>query len=119
MIEVDRPSTTLEGAMAFRAFRDDGGNEWHVYDVSPLPREDRRKAPRRSGEVVALGAHGDRRVGERRISVGRFPTLVDKGWLCFQHDGECRRLSPIPQGWVKAEDARLTEWLGAARPRFC
>jgi hypothetical protein len=101
--------------MAFRAFRDAGGTEWEVYDVSPH-REERRLTPRRSTEVVAPSADVDRRAFDRRVSVGGIPKVVDKGWLCFEHEGERRRLSPIPEGWQKAEDARLTDWLGAARP---
>jgi hypothetical protein len=104
--------------MAFRAFRDAGGTEWQVYDVSPRAREERRMAARRSGEVVALGARVDRRTFDRRISVGGVGRRVAKGWLCFEHAEERRRLSPIPEGWQKAEDARLADWLGAARPTY-
>jgi hypothetical protein len=67
-------------------------------------------------EAVAASPDGDRRAFDRRVSVGGIPKVVDKGWLCFERGSERRRLSPIPEGWQKAEDARLADWLGAARP---
>jgi hypothetical protein len=29
------------------------------------------------------------------------------GWLCFERDGEKRRLAPVPEHWLDASDEEL------------
>jgi hypothetical protein len=38
-----------------------------------------------------------------------------QGWLCFESEGEKRRLAPVPAGWQEAGPDRLSTWLQAAR----
>ncbi len=37
------------------------------------------------------------------------------GWLCFEGEGEKRRLAPVPKGWYEAGPDRLTTWLQNAK----
>ena len=38
-----------------------------------------------------------------------------QGWLCFEGEGEKRRLAPVPDGWEEAGPDRLATWLQAAK----
>jgi len=38
------------------------------------------------------------------------------GWLCFESDGDKRRLVAPPVGWEQLHDAELVEMLGRATP---
>ena len=93
--------------MGYRVFRDSQGTEWQAWDVVPQLTE-RREIERRVR--VAEIEHADRRrAADRRVMKGRRPTLtagLDGGWLCFEHGGEKRRLTPIPADWTRctAED---------------
>jgi hypothetical protein len=107
--------------MGFRTFQDSDGAEWQAYDVVPRSDEERREGDRRSGEYALPETDGDRRLNDRRVTVGRQPALLARaanGWLCFDRaDGtERRRLSPIPEGWSRASDEDLEQWRQEARP---
>jgi hypothetical protein len=38
-----------------------------------------------------------------------------QGWLCFESEGEKKRLAPVPVGWQEAGPDRLSSWLQAAK----
>ena len=40
----------------------------------------------------------------------------ETGWLTFESQSECRRLTPIPSGWENYPDAKLSLLLTAATP---
>jgi hypothetical protein len=106
--------------MSYRTFLDPAGKRWEVWLVSPAAAE-RRKADRRvpSGGQEP-GTFADRRhAPERRKSLFRRTISVaaeySDGWLCFESEGEKRRLAPVPQDWDEAGPDRLTTWLLAAK----
>ena len=79
--------------MAFRTFLDSAGNEWQAFDVVPRA-DERRRVDRRSPEERRANPE-DRRDGDRRLTVGgRSPLAsgVAAGWLCFERNGDRRRL---------------------------
>ena len=43
------------------------------------------------------------------------PEQFGNGWLCFECEGEKRRLAPVPEGWQEAGPDRLSSWLQAAK----
>jgi len=98
----------------YRSFYASDGRRWEVWLILPTSAE-RRAEERRSVRGV--------RVPERRLTRERrrrawTPIGVDpafeKGWLCFETDGEKRRLAPIPEGWDAAEVEQLEAWCGDA-----
>ena len=107
--------------MSYRTFLDSTGKRWEVWLVTPAAAE-RRKVDRRTG-----GSSGDayagnldrRKTPERRRSPFLRSVAVasefSQGWLCFESEGEKRRLAPIPAGWQEAGPDRLSTWLQAAR----
>ena len=40
----------------------------------------------------------------------------ESGWLTFESQTECRRLTPVPTGWEDYPDAKLNLLLRAATP---
>jgi len=40
----------------------------------------------------------------------------ESGWLTFESQTECRRLTPVPTGWEAYPDAKLNLLLKAATP---
>jgi len=102
--------------MAYRRFRDAEGVEWEAWDVTP------RLAERRLGQRRAKSQPADaldrRHQMERRMLLGRRAAALglEHGWLCFERDGEKRRLAPIPADWPRCDDARLAEHCRAAEP---
>jgi hypothetical protein len=95
------------------------GKRWEVWLVTPAAAE-RRKADRRaaSGGSGYQGELDRRRVPERRAAPVRRAIAVASeysgGWLCFESEGEKRRLAPVPNGWDEAGPDRLSTWLQAA-----
>jgi hypothetical protein len=115
--------------MAFRSFVDATGREWHVYDVVP-PSDERRRNDRRGDPTPpvaheAVDGDGDqytrerRDSSDRRLSVGRVSRLSlaqPDGWLAFESESERRRLSPIPDDWMRCNDEALEAYRQSARP---
>lgn len=62
--------------MGLRTFRDAGDREWRVWDVQPDTTND-----------------------VRLRTLGHLPAEMAGGWLCFETEGEKRRLTPVPEGW--------------------
>jgi hypothetical protein len=103
--------------MALRTFLDSAGNEWQAFDVVPRA-DERRRFDRRSPEERRANPE-DRRDGDRRLTVGGRSALasgVADGWLCFERNGDRRRLCPIPAGWVHCSDADIDGYCQSARP---
>jgi len=108
--------------VSYRTFLDSTGRRWEVWLVTPAAAE-RRKADRRAGPADgsnALEGFADRRrTPERRKSPFRRNVVVateySNGWLCFESEGEKRRLAPVPEGWDEVGPDRLSNWLQAAK----
>ena len=78
--------------MPLRTFNDAGGREWRVWDVSPAGVDQARFG-----------------------SLAHLPEELATGWLCFEADGEKRRLCPVPEGWAERTDGDIERfWLDAA-----
>lgn len=75
-----------------RAFRDNNGVDWTVFEV-------RRQ--------VEGGTKGD---------WSYLPSGFSNGWLCFESDGAKRRLVRYPEQWREFADAELERLLGEAAP---
>lgn len=102
--------------MAYREFIDEKGAEWTVYDVVPRA-DDRRRSDRRADDGSSDAEEDDRRGEDRRVTFrSSRPVRLTSGWLCFERDGERRRLQPIPEKWHHLSDAQLAALLGEARP---
>ena len=107
--------------MSYRTFLDSTGKRWEVWLVTPAAAE-RRRVERRAGSGPAEGSAGfsDRRrtPDRRRNPFHRTIEVASEfsgGWLCFESEGEKRRLAPIPEGWDEAGPDRLATWLQAAK----
>src|SRR6185312_8332845 len=93
-------------AVSYRTFLDSTGKRWEVWLVTPAAAE-RRKVDRRA----AATARGEDTTGfaDRRLTPDRrknpfrrsveVATEYSQGWLCFESEGEKRRLAPVPEGW--------------------
>src|SRR5206468_13091049 len=82
------------------------------FDVTP--RAAARRSYDRRRESTRDQADDDRRAEDRRVTVGQRPPRLTKGWLCFERDGERRRLQPIPDRWSYLSDAELEGLLDTA-----
>jgi hypothetical protein len=107
--------------MSYRTFLDTTGKRWEVWLVTPAAAE-RRKIDRRASYGATGGFEGEadrRRTPDRRRSPFRHSVSVaseySNGWLCFEGEGEKRRLAPVPPGWAEAGPDRLATWLQAAK----
>jgi hypothetical protein len=107
--------------VSYRTFLDSTGKRWEVWLVTPAAAE-RRKADRRAGREPSENVQGfadRRRTPERRKNPFRRTVEVaseySQGWLCFEGDGEKRRLAPVPEGWEEAGPDRMMAWLQTAR----
>jgi hypothetical protein len=92
--------------MSYRAFRDQQGREWEVWEVIPAAVERRERDTPESVPVERR-----RHSGEHRIRVS---AEMRAGWLAFQSRHERRRFGPTPEGWVDMSDAELEELLRKA-----
>jgi len=108
-------------AVSYRTFLDTTGKRWEVWLIMPTAAE-RRKADRRASSGASGGYQGGldrRRNPERRRGPFRQSVAVaseySNGWLCFESEGEKRRLAPVPYGWDEAAPDRLSTWLQAAK----
>jgi hypothetical protein len=68
-----------------RTIRDGEGRSWRVWHVVPQSKVLRSAAPEMTG-----------------------------GWLCFESDGDKRRLVGPPERWEELTEAALVEMLGRA-----
>ena len=107
--------------MSYRTFIDPEGKRWEVWLITPAAAE-RRRVDRRVAGAEANNFPGfsdRRRTPERRKSPFHRTVEVaseySSGWLCFEGDGEKRRLAPVPDGWYEAGPDRLTTWLQSAK----
>lgn len=108
--------------MALRTFKDSTGQEWQAFDVVPRPDERRRydrRAPQKRASSPSDRGQRHRRDEDRRLSVGRRSSMakgVVNGWLCFERSGaqERRRLTPIPQDWMRCSDEVLEGYCRSA-----
>lgn len=97
--------------------------------LEPRSGDERRMDPtradapdRRSGverrQIESRRGEDDRRSGVDRRTAPRIkaplPGSYGTGWLCFESDGEKRRLAPVPDGWETSDDECLVECLGRA-----
>src|SRR5205085_801665 len=92
---------------------DSRGVDWLVFDVTPRA-DDRRNYDRRQEDGTRVPDEEDRRAEGRRVTVGGPPRLT-RGWLCFEREGERRRLQPVPDRWDRLSDAELEKLLDTAR----
>lgn len=76
--------------MALRNFTDSRGQGWRVWNVVP------QYDTARDEDTLTPGLQG--------------------GWLCFEFEGQKRRLSPIPEGWETAGPEELEQLCGSAAP---
>ena len=120
-IDLGAQTATEDLAVSYRTFLDSTGKRWEVWLVTPAAAE-RRKVDRRAGKAGSEGLPG---TSERRLTPDRrkapFRRTVpvasefSQGWLCFESEGEKRRLAPVPPGWHEAGPDRMTTWLQAAK----
>jgi len=98
--------------MSYRSFSDAEGREWEVWAVIPGTFD--RRAHDRRGEGDAPAVAERRRRGERRVQRDRAAALggtgPERGWLCFEREGERRRLAPIPADWTRCDEGRLERY---------
>jgi hypothetical protein len=108
--------------VSYRTFLDSTGKRWEVWLVTPAAAE-RRKVDRRAAAAARgedLSGFADRRLTpDRRKNPFRRSIEVaseySQGWLCFESEGEKRRLAPVPEGWDEAGPDRMATWLQAAK----
>ncbi|HEX9129268.1 MAG TPA: hypothetical protein VF850_08910 [Gemmatimonadaceae bacterium] len=106
--------------MSYRTFVDSSGKRWEVWLVTPASAERRKVDRRRAGGAADSTGFSERRhTPERRKTPFHRKMEVaseySEGWLCFEGDGDKRRLAPIPEGWYEAGPERLATWLQAAK----
>ena len=105
--------------MPYRTFTDSLGGDWQVWDIVPRLSE-RRQGPSTDRRVDIIPIRfADRRAQPRRMADTRRAILRGSyalGWLCFDSDGEKRRLSPIPLDWTTCNDSDLERYMRAAEP---
>jgi hypothetical protein len=106
--------------VSYRTFLDARGKRWEVWLVTPAAAE-RRKVDRRAtagGTAPFTGPERRKTPERRRVPFQRSAAVsseYSKGWLCFETEGEKRRLAPVPPGWDEAGPDRLSTWLQAAK----
>lgn len=94
--------------MPLRQFRDADGTEWMAWSMSPP----RCHAPARSStdrrRRITPGFTPERRKTPDRRHEPFTPALA-YGWMCFESEGEMRRLVGPPEGWDEYSDRELAE----------
>jgi hypothetical protein len=106
--------------MSYRTFLDTTGKRWEVWLVTPAAAERRKVDRRASSSGAGFDGKADRRSApdRRRGPFRRSVTVASEysnGWLCFESEGEKKRLAPVPLGWAEAGPDRLATWLQAAK----
>jgi len=104
--------------MPLREFVDGERRTWQVWDTVPKTASESALFER-SAQILAQSeardiedARQDRAAAAaalRRFTHGR-----EHGWLTFMHGNDKRRLSPIPDGWERVDDAHLAALLQRA-----
>jgi hypothetical protein len=99
--------------MRYRVFEDYLGRQWEVWQTNPSA-SDRRSKERRALADRRRERRADppERRGEadrRTHGWARFPGIpqLEGGWLCFEREGERKRLAPVPEAWENADDLVL------------
>lgn len=99
-----------------RVFVDDRGTEWTAWEVHPSRAgwhgQERRSGIDRRATAARATAPDERRRGpDRRLqtlrAVRTLGAVLAGGWLAFQAGTTRRRLTPIPPGWERLDDAEL------------
>lgn len=108
-------------AVNYRTFLDTTGKRWEVWLVTPSAAE-RRRVDRRTaaaGSDAFSGERERRHTPERRRAPfhrsAAVATEYSQGWLCFECEGDRRRLAPVPAGWQEAGPDRISTWLESAK----
>ena len=105
--------------MTHRTFKDRQAKIWDVWRVHPSSAE-RRFVDRRVNDGDPPGTlerrSGQERRGVRKSARASVGQEFADGWLCFETDGEKRRLAPVPELWGSADDETLEQWCGLATP---
>jgi len=116
--KISNPATE-ERFVSYRTFLDSTGRRWEVWLVTPAAAERRKVDRRGSASSGFAGASNRRTTPDRRRSPFRRSVTVaseyHNGWLCFESEGEKRRLVPIPEGWAEMGPDRLSSLLQAAK----
>lgn len=81
--------------MPHRQFIDSHGRRWSVWDIIP------------SAVTFDLASTTASRTESR--AAARLPEQFSDGWLCFEREGEKRRLAPLPSQWATLPSSRLEE----------
>ena len=104
--------------MPLREFVDGEHRTWQVWDTVPKSASE-SAIFERSAQIMAQtkareleGASADRAAAAAALR--RFTRGRERGWLTFMRGDDKRRLSPIPDGWEKFDDARLIALLQRA-----
>ena len=104
--------------MPLREFLDGERRTWQVWDTVPKSASE-SAIFERSAQIMAQneareaeGLAADRAAAAAALR--RFTRGRERGWLTFMHDDDKRRLSPIPDGWERFDDARLNALLQRA-----
>lgn len=85
--------------MPYREFHDPDGAVWNVWDVVPTLMD----------ALLAAGRGEPRSMSPRTVEQS-----LSKGWLCFQHGEQKRRLAPIPDDWERLPEQSLQLLLSVA-----
>lgn len=104
--------------LTHRRFTDQHGKTWDVWQVHPAAAE-RRFSQRRVHDEDRTDA-AERRSGldrrEERLARALIAPEFAYGWLCFETQGEKRRLAPVPDRWDSADDETIEQWCCVAKP---
>jgi hypothetical protein len=114
----ERGIPTPQNPLTHRRFTDTHGKTWDVWQVHPAAAE-RRFSQRRVNDEDRTDS-AERRSGtdrrEERLSRALIAPEFTYGWLCFETQGEKRRLAPVPERWDSADDETIEQWCCVAKP---
>jgi len=101
-----------------RQFKDRNGKVWDVWQVHPSAAERRYTDRRVKDEERSINVDRRSGVDRRREALARNPVSAEfaYGWLCFETEGEKRRLAPVPEAWDSADDETIEQWCCVAKP---
>jgi len=93
--------------MALRTYTDPNGREWKVWEVPPRFIPERSPQDRRQVVPDCIALERRRPQDRRRTHP---PREWVYGWICFETNGEKRRLCPLPSDWQDVSVERLEEY---------